>query len=152
MLFVTVGSSIDFSTLADGTVGKSCAIVCAGALHTPTVAWEAGGEQWRATHWAVCIACMPSGPQVPHLRRLCLASTQRVANSPRLSSPLSNLARVLPHCCPQNLLAGLGLRAVITFFSMIGLHHSVKERLFLAFAWTPKATLQAALSGARGIQ
>ena len=32
ILFTSIGSSIDFSTLQDGTVPKSIAIVCAGKL------------------------------------------------------------------------------------------------------------------------
>ena len=42
------------------------------------------------------------------------------------------------------------LRAIISFFTHAGMHYTVKEQLFFAVAWTPKATLQAALSGIVG--
>lgn len=43
---------------------------------------------------------------------------------------------------------GLAVRMLITFMTMCGSGFSVKEKLFFAFAWTPKATVQAALSAA----
>lgn len=36
---------------------------------------------------------------------------------------------------------------ICTFIAMSGMGYNVKEKLFYAFAWTPKATVQAALSG-----
>jgi hypothetical protein len=36
---------------------------------------------------------------------------------------------------------------LFTFFGMAGFGYTVKEKLFYAVAWTPKATVQAALSG-----
>jgi hypothetical protein len=44
--------------------------------------------------------------------------------------------------------AGLGVRAIMTFISMSGQGYNWKEKVFFAVAWTPKATVQAALSGA----
>lgn len=40
---------------------------------------------------------------------------------------------------------GLAIRMPTTFFCMAGAGLTLKERLFVAFAWTPKATVQAAL-------
>ncbi|GAB4821940.1 hypothetical protein N2152v2_008986 [Parachlorella kessleri] len=42
--------------------------------------------------------------------------------------------------------ASLILRICVTFVTMMGLGYTWRERLFIGFAWTPKATLQAALS------
>ena len=36
---------------------------------------------------------------------------------------------------------------IMTFLVMSGFGYNTKEKLFYAFAWTPKATVQAALSG-----
>ena len=45
---------------------------------------------------------------------------------------------------------GVCVRVVVTFLVMTGFGYTVRERLFYALAWTPKATVQAALSGAAG--
>lgn len=45
--------------------------------------------------------------------------------------------------------AGLVLRQCMTFISMCGFGYTWREKLFFALAWTPKATVQAALSGGR---
>ena len=45
-------------------------------------------------------------------------------------------------CC------GVTLRTIVTYFTMAGFGYSWKEKLFYAIAWTPKATVQAALSAA----
>jgi Kef-type K+ transport system membrane component KefB len=73
ILFVTVGSTLDFSTLSSGTVPKSIIIV----------------------------------------------------------------------------VAGVTVRVVCTYVAMSDRSYNWKEKLFYAIAWTPKATVQAALSGAR---
>ena len=73
MLFVTIGSSIDFSTLSTGTIPKSLLIIG----------------------------------------------------------------------------TGVALRMICTFFVMAGFGYNTKEKLFYSIAWTPKATVQAALSGER---
>lgn len=72
ILFVTVGSTLDFNTLSSGTIPKSVLIVLTGGV----------------------------------------------------------------------------LRMIVTYFSMSGFGYSRKEKLFYAIAWTPKATVQAALSAA----
>jgi hypothetical protein len=36
---------------------------------------------------------------------------------------------------------------IITFIVMSGFGYNTKEKLFYSVAWTPKATVQAALSG-----
>jgi hypothetical protein len=72
ILFVTVGSTLDFSTLSSGTIPKSVLIVLTGGV----------------------------------------------------------------------------LRMIVTYFCMSGFRYSRKEKLFYAIAWTPKATVQAALSAA----
>lgn len=43
--------------------------------------------------------------------------------------------------------SGLGLRMVVTFLVMLTSRYSVLESIFFAIAWTPKATVQAALGG-----
>lgn len=43
--------------------------------------------------------------------------------------------------------AGLVVRIITTFLSMSGFGYTTHEKLFYAIAWTPKATVQAALSG-----
>jgi NhaP-type Na+/H+ or K+/H+ antiporter len=40
---------------------------------------------------------------------------------------------------------GVALRVLVTFFTMMGGGYSVRERVFFSVAWTPKATVQAAL-------
>jgi NhaP-type Na+/H+ or K+/H+ antiporter len=45
------------------------------------------------------------------------------------------------------LAAGLAARCVCAFFAAKGGSLSVRDRLFIAVAWTPKATVQAALAG-----
>ena len=45
-------------------------------------------------------------------------------------------------CC------GLALRMLLTYLAMVGMRYNVKEKIFFAIAWTPKATVQAALSAA----
>lgn len=72
ILFVTVGSTLDFSSLSSGTIPKSVLIVLTGGV----------------------------------------------------------------------------LRMIVTYFCMSGFQYSRKEKLFYAIAWTPKATVQAALSAA----
>jgi NhaP-type Na+/H+ or K+/H+ antiporter len=72
MLFVTVGSTLDFNTLSTGTIPKALIIVCTGVV----------------------------------------------------------------------------LRMVTTYIAMNGFGYSWKEKLFYGIAWTPKATVQAALSAA----
>ncbi|KAK2076722.1 hypothetical protein QBZ16_005482 [Prototheca wickerhamii] len=42
--------------------------------------------------------------------------------------------------------SGLAIRMIMTFLVMSGFGYNTKEKLFYAFAWTPKATVQAALS------
>lgn len=39
------------------------------------------------------------------------------------------------------------LRTIVTFLVMSGFGYTAREKLFYALAWTPKATVQAALSG-----
>jgi hypothetical protein len=43
--------------------------------------------------------------------------------------------------------SGVSLRAMVTFAVMQGFGYTWREKLFYAVAWTPKATVQAALSG-----
>jgi Kef-type K+ transport system membrane component KefB len=43
--------------------------------------------------------------------------------------------------------SGVVLRTLITYGVMSGFGYSWREKLFYAVAWTPKATVQAALSG-----
>jgi Kef-type K+ transport system membrane component KefB len=43
--------------------------------------------------------------------------------------------------------SGVSLRTIVTFLVMQGFGYTWRERLFYAVAWTPKATVQAALSG-----
>ncbi|KAI7845950.1 hypothetical protein COHA_000496 [Chlorella ohadii] len=43
---------------------------------------------------------------------------------------------------------GVCLRTIVTFLIMSGFSYTAREKLFYALAWTPKATVQAALSGA----
>jgi NhaP-type Na+/H+ or K+/H+ antiporter len=45
-------------------------------------------------------------------------------------------------CC------GLAVRMVLTYLAMTGMRYNVKEKIFFSVAWTPKATVQAALSAA----
>ena len=40
------------------------------------------------------------------------------------------------------ILVGTGVRMVAAFFSVFGSELTVKERLFVPFAWLPKATVQ----------
>jgi len=42
---------------------------------------------------------------------------------------------------------GLTLRWIGTFTCLIGQGFTTKERAFFAFAWVPKATVQAAIGG-----
>lgn len=72
LLFVTVGSTLDFSTLSAGTIPKALIIVCTGVV----------------------------------------------------------------------------LRMILTYIAMNGFGYSWKEKVFYGIAWTPKATVQAALSAA----
>lgn len=44
--------------------------------------------------------------------------------------------------------AGVALRMVFTYISMSGMNYTRKEKIFFSVAWTPKATVQAALSSA----
>jgi Kef-type K+ transport system membrane component KefB len=44
-------------------------------------------------------------------------------------------------------LTGVTLRTLCTYLVMCGFNYTNKEKLFFALAWTPKATVQAALSG-----
>lgn len=44
--------------------------------------------------------------------------------------------------------AGVTVRMLFTFISMSGFTYTIKEKLFYCIAWTPKATVQAALSAA----
>lgn len=46
---------------------------------------------------------------------------------------------------------GVTLRVVITFLVMSGFGYTNREKVFYAIAWTPKATVQAALSGERTV-
>ena len=43
---------------------------------------------------------------------------------------------------------GVILRTMVTYVVMSGFGYTWQEKLFYALAWTPKATVQAALSGA----
>jgi solute carrier family 9B (sodium/hydrogen exchanger), member 1/2 len=43
--------------------------------------------------------------------------------------------------------AGVTVRTLVTYVAMMGFDYTWKEKLFYAIAWTPKATVQAALSG-----
>lgn len=47
-------------------------------------------------------------------------------------------------------LPGVCLRTLVTYLVMGGFGYTAREKLFYALAWTPKATVQAALSGAAG--
>ena len=42
----------------------------------------------------------------------------------------------------------MALRTLVTYGVMMGFGYNWREKLFYALAWTPKATVQAALSGA----
>jgi NhaP-type Na+/H+ or K+/H+ antiporter len=42
---------------------------------------------------------------------------------------------------------GITIRVVVSFFSVMHGDLNVRERLFVAFAWLPKATVQAAIGG-----
>ena len=44
--------------------------------------------------------------------------------------------------------SGLAVRMVLTYLAMAGMRYNVKEKIFFSVAWTPKATVQAALSAA----
>jgi Kef-type K+ transport system membrane component KefB len=46
--------------------------------------------------------------------------------------------------------SGVTLRTLVTYVIMAGFGYTWREKLFYAVAWTPKATVQAALSGAAG--
>ncbi len=68
--------------------------------------------------------------------------------------PFSGI-KLLPYCAPPGLstcssttAAGVCLRTIVTFLIMSGFGYTAREKLFYALAWTPKATVQAALSGA----
>lgn len=108
MLFVTIGSSIDFSTLDRGIIPKSLIIICTG---------KGGVHAWQA------------------------------ATILQLSYPLLLLWVVLTKATDCRF-AGVCLRTIVTFLIMSGFGYSAREKLFYALAWTPKATVQAALSGA----
>ena len=43
--------------------------------------------------------------------------------------------------------AGVTVRMAVTFVAMAGMHYTRREMVFYCIAWTPKATVQAALSG-----
>ena len=45
------------------------------------------------------------------------------------------------------ILCGLVFRWIATYFATFGDKFNRKERLFMAFAWMPKATVQAAIGG-----
>ena len=45
------------------------------------------------------------------------------------------------------LVVGLSVRVVVSFFCVLGGGLTTKERLFVALAWLPKATVQAAIGG-----
>ena len=54
-----------------------------------------------------------------------------------------------PSTIPKAILVtfmGVCIRTIVAFFSTLGIGLSVKERLFIALAWIPKATVQAALA------
>ena len=60
-----------------------------------------------------------------------------------------NFAKLSPGIIPTSLIiiiSGLTLRVIATFFVMTGFKDTWRERGFYAIAWTPKATVQAALS------
>lgn len=56
--------------------------------------------------------------------------------------------RITALCQNKNCNAGATLRIICTFIVMSGFGYTTRERIFYALAWTPKATVQAALSAA----
>ncbi len=59
------------------------------------------------------------------------------------SLPAGSVARAAVIVC-----AGVTLRVLVTYVAMSGFGYSRKEKAFFALAWSPKATVQAALSAA----
>ncbi|KDD76338.1 hypothetical protein H632_c262p0 [Helicosporidium sp. ATCC 50920] len=58
-------------------------------------------------------------------------------------------ANLAPGTIPKSILiicTGLAIRIIATFFCMAGFGYTTRERIFYALAWSPKATVQAALS------
>lgn len=63
-----------------------------------------------------------------------------------------NFSELATGTIPKSLLiicTGVMLRMICTFFVMSGFGYTIREKVFYSIAWTPKATVQAALSGGR---
>lgn len=119
-----------------------------GALFTSLIGsnfWENGSPKW--------FSLGPSFVYGPECERW-MSLVWRWVMEPMLFSTvgaLLNFNQIAGGTVPKAIgivCLGLAVRMLITFMTMCGSGFSVKEKLFFAFAWTPKATVQAALSAA----
>eukprot|EP00889_Picochlorum_renovo_P005307 jgi/Picre1/32337/NNA_007683.t1 len=119
-----------------------------GALFTSLVGsnfWENGSPKWFSHG--------PSFVYGPECERW-MSLIWRWVMEPMLFSTvgaLLNFNQIAGGTVPKAIAIvclGVVVRMLITFITMCGSGFSIKEKLFFAFAWTPKATVQAALSAA----
>ncbi|KAI8100359.1 hypothetical protein M9435_006843 [Picochlorum sp. BPE23] len=119
-----------------------------GALFTSLVGsnfWENGSPKWFSDG--------PSFVYGPECERW-MSLIWRWVMEPMLFSTvgaLLNFSQIAGGTVPKAIAIvclGVVVRMLITFMTMCGSGFSIKEKLFFAFAWTPKATVQAALSAA----
>jgi len=119
-----------------------------GALFTSLVGtnlWESGSPKWASTGPSFVY-----GPECEHW----MHSIWVWVMEPMLFSTVGSLLdfsqlqggtvpkAVAIVCC------GLAVRVCLTFLVMGGSRFSIKEKLYFSIGWTPKATVQAALSAA----
>lgn len=140
MIFGSIGASINFSQLPASVVGRAALIVVTGGR-------PAARE--RARPAALCLlreslgACCGSGPPSPG--NLSCVRWPAARAHPRAQSARGGSTKR----------AGLAVRMIATYITMFGREgragdhpYSHRSRLFFAVAWSPKATVQAALSAA----
>lgn len=118
-----------------------------GALFTGLVAsnlWERGTPKWASLG--------PSFLYTPEAERG-MSVIWRWVMEPILFVTVGSaldFSEIESRTIPKSIIiicSGLALRILATYFVMSGFGYRWKEKLFYAIAWTPKATVQAALSG-----
>lgn len=118
-----------------------------GALFTGLVAsnlWERGAPKWASLG--------PSFLYSPEAERA-MSVIWRWIMEPILFVTVGatlDFDEIANRTIPKSIIivfSGLGVRVIITYFAMSGFGYGWKEKMFYAIAWTPKATVQAALSG-----
>jgi hypothetical protein len=129
LLFGTIGTSIDFAALPPSTAPRALAIVCAGARGPGPAAARAHGSSAREPASRRARPAIDRAPPRP----LCPSTPRRAAGRPH-----AHHAGAPP--------PGLLLRVAATLAAVAGPRYRWRERLFLAAAWTPKATVQAVLA------